>query len=414
MNKVGQSIIDSYFEVRDNTLFAGGESIIDLANKRSTPLYLYDAGVLKQKLDTIRTNLPFCDIFYSVKANPHNDVIAFFVNNGCGTEIASPGEFEKSIAAGCDPAKIIYAGPGKRTIDLRTTIEKGIAEIHLESFSEITRCNEAAKQLNRNQPVSIRINPSNQFQTGAIQMGGKPIAFGFDEEMLNEAVQAIMKCANLKLSGLHIYAGTQILDSVSLAKLYAHALELCESILINHGLLLSTLDLGGGFGIPYYEDEKPLDLADLGQALKRERQKLIDREKAFSNLKIILEPGIFLTAESGMYITSIVAVKQSRGKHFAICDGGMNHNLAASGNLGQIIKRNFPFACANKISMPEEISYEICGPLCTPLDCIGRNVKMPKLEEGDLLVLFNAGAYGLSASPTGFLSHALPQEVLIG
>jgi diaminopimelate decarboxylase len=413
MNLVAQKIIDSYFKVKDNTLFIRDNSIADIVKQYSTPIYLYDLNIIKQKLDTVKTNLPFCDVYYSVKANPHKNIISFFVNNNCGTEIASLGEFEKSIIAGNSPDKIIYAGPGKRSIDLYSTLKKGIAEIHLESFSEITRCNECAKQLNKIQNVSIRINPSNQFQTGAIQMGGKPIAFGFDEELLNDAVNAIKRCANLKLSGLHIYAGTQILDSISLSKLYLHAFNLCENIVKNHGIAISTLDLGGGFGVPYYEDEEPLNIENLGNTLKIEYQKLIRREKALANLKIIIEPGRYLTAESGLYITSVVDVKQSRDKHFAICDGGMNHNLAASGNLGQIIKRNFPIICANKINIPDDHNYEICGPLCTPLDVIGRNVKMPKLDEGDIVVLFNAGAYGLSASPTGFLSHDVPKEIFI-
>jgi diaminopimelate decarboxylase len=243
-------------------------------------------------------------------------------------------------------------------------------------------------------------------------MGGRPAAFGVDEEELIEAVDALSSLDWLEFRGIHLFAGTQILDYRILAAQYRKGIEIARRAATHLKENIHTLDFGGGLGIPYFPHEQELDTRMLRSQLDALCDSL-DGDPLLAHTRFLVEPGRYLVGESGLYVARVVDIKCSRGKNFLILDGGMNHHLAASGNLGQTIKRNYPVAAVNKLGQPAELTYEVVGPLCTPLDVLARNAVLPSLEVGDLVAIFQSGAYARSASPLGFLSHPTPPEVWV-
>jgi diaminopimelate decarboxylase len=244
-----------------------------------------------------------------------------------------------------------------------------------------------------------------------MRMGGKPAPFGVDEEILDDVLERLLAEKSLRFTGVHLFAGTQILDHDVFGRQYAKGLEIAVHAAKKTNRSLETVDFGGGLGIPYYKGDEPLDLDGFGRVVTE----LVQREAACPELegtKFIVEPGRWLVGEAGVYVSRVTCVKHSRGKTFVIVDGGMHHHLAASGNLGQVIKRNFPVAVLNKLDRPISNKVDVVGPLCTPLDVLARDIDLPRVEVGDLVGVFQSGAYARSASPLGFLSHPTPPEVL--
>jgi diaminopimelate decarboxylase len=407
------ALIERLLGCHDPVLSIGGVSVRTLAEQYGTPLFAYNQQILERALRVLHAALPDnFEIFYSVKANPNRVILKYFVEQGCGLEVASGGEYVKARAAGCLPERIVYAGPGKTLAELKLALGGGTGEIHMESRVEAGRIADISRHLGRPAKVAIRINPSEVARGGALLMGGKASPFGVDEEGLDRLMDYTLAEPFLDLQGIHIYMGTQILDADLLILHYRKALDLARRVATKSAKPIRTVDLGGGLGIPYFSYETPIAM----DALKDSLAKLMAEircESCFQNTRFLFEPGRFLVAEAGIYVAQIVDIKTSHGQKFIIVDGGMNHHLAASGHLGQTIKRNFPIALLEKLDRPEEETVEIVGPLCTPLDVLGRTVSLPKAEIGDLIGIFQSGAYALSASPTGFLSHELPAEVLV-
>jgi diaminopimelate decarboxylase len=304
----------------------------------------------------------------------------------------------------------VFAGPGKGADELEYVIVNGIGEIHLETEIELACVAAIGGERNIKVPVGVRFNPQNQMQGGAMRMGGKAAPFGFDEEALDQVIDRIEQSPHLDFKGIHLFAGTQILNADLLHAQWRYAIELAAAIGERRGCPVATVDLGGGLGIPYFKGDRPLDLARLKQLAAPLFE---DAAVKLPGAKIILEPGRFLAGSAGLYLCRVRAVKRSRGETFVVIDGGMHHHLAASGNLGQVIKKDYPQVLANRLAAVDEISATVVGPLCTPLDTIGRHVVMPMPRPGDLLAVLQSGAYGLSASPNGFLSHPMPAEVLL-
>ena len=413
-SSLAQSLLAAHFGQQDGQLLLGGVPARELAAKHGTPLFVYDQRLLESRLAALRDALQgFAEVYYSIKANPQPGVAACFVRLGAGLEIASGGEFHLALAAGCPPQRMLFAGPGKGQAELELTIGAGIAEIHLESFEEIEACAAIAASLGRQQPVALRINPGAAAQGGAMRMGGKPTAFGFDEEMLDEAVAAVQRHPSLQLQGLHLFAGTQVLQAEVLLQQWRYGLDLARGLAQRLQRPLQRIDLGGGLGIPYHANQQTLDL----QVLKRGAQALAEQCRADAWLapsQVLIEPGRWLTGPAGVYLMAVRAVKPSRGQRFLICDGGMHHHLAASGNLGQVVKQDYPLLAATQLDAPVlPDPAQVVGPLCTPLDTLARQAKLPELRAGDLIAVLQSGAYGLSASPVGFLSHAMPAELLV-
>lgn len=405
----GYGLAESLFEIRGNDLCVGGLTVRDIVSKAGSPAYIYDGGQMRRAYRRLAAALgDFASIFYSAKANPAVPVIRLFLAEGAGVEIASLGEYRAAVAAGAAPERIIFAGPGKRRQELEAVIEGGIGEIHVEGLDEIDRI----RAIGRPVRASIRVNPVPDIQAGAMRMGGKATAFGFDEEDLETAVAALAAAPNIELAGIHVYGGTQILDAAALIAAWRHAIGLAARVARMTGRPLRTIDLGGGLGIPYYAGDTPLDLGAVAAAVP-ELTALMQSEPLLAQARAIVEPGRFLTGEAGLYVSDINAVKQSRGTRFLVLEGGMNHHLAASGNLGQIIKRNYPVVAPAHMAKEPDRPATVVGPLCTPLDTLARETALPDLSAGDLVAVLQSGAYGLTASPVGFLSHPPPVEVLV-
>jgi diaminopimelate decarboxylase len=405
-------IVATYFPDSANELVVGGGGIGAAAAACGTPVFVYDRGVVERKLSMLQQALPpSFSVYYSIKANPNQAFLKLFVGHGCGLEIASGGELHQAIVAGCDPRRIVFAGPGKTAPELRQALEVGIGEIHVESMDELDAIERAAREFGSPVDVSLRINPGEEAQGGAMRMGGKPTAFGFDEEMLDDVLEQLLARELFRFRGVHLFTGTQILDHSVLIRQYEKGLEIAERAARLAGRPLEIVDFGGGLGVPYYTNDSELDLRRLGEELSE----LMDRRATgpeFDGTQFIVEPGRYLVSEAGVYVTRVTTVKKSRDKTFVVVDGGMNHHLAASGNLGQVIKRNYPVAVVNKLEEPAVETVDVVGPLCTPLDVLARGVKLPAVVVGDLIGIFQSGAYARSASPLGFLGHPTPPEVM--
>ena len=406
-------LVDKYFANPAGELEIDGIEVSELVARYGTPLYVYVSSIIEQQLSLLRETLPAkFAISYSIKANPNPAVLKFFIARGCGLEIASVGEFQKAIRAGCPPEKIIFAGPGKREPELEAVLQQNIGEIHVESMLEIDRISKIAGNLGRPANIAVRVNPSSEAQGGAMRMGGKPAPFGIDEEILDTVLDRIIEDNNLQFRGIHLFVGTQILDYQILLAQYRKGIEIAKKVAQKTQQPLHTLDFGGGLGIPYFSKDKNIEMDKFQQGLSKLMTE-IESEPLLAPTQFLVEPGRFLVGESGIYIARINDVKTSRGKKFAITDGGLHHHLAASGNFGQVIKRNYPVALINKLDRESTETIDVVGPLCTPLDVLARSISLPEAEVGDLVGVFQSGAYARSASPLQFLSHPEPPEIWI-
>jgi len=390
-----------------------GLPITALAERYGTPLFAYDREAFDRQLDLLRAALPReFEVYYSVKANPNLAILRHFVVRGCGLETASAGEMLQALAAGCPAEKIVFAGPAKTDDELELAVRHGIGEIHVESSWEATRIAALCRSRGVRARVAVRVNPAGDAEGGALRMGGRPAPFGVDEEKLDSLVDYIVGEDCLELSGIHMFAGTQILDYEVLAAQYRKGVSIARGVALRTGRPLRTVDLGGGLGIPYFAGDQQLDLERLAAELALLMDE-VRRDPFFEAARFLIEPGRFLVGEAGVYVVRVIDIKESRGKKFVIVDGGMNHHLAASGNLGQTIKRNFPIVLLQKMDQPADEIVDVVGPLCTPLDTLGRSVRLPRAAIGDLVGILQSGAYALSASPLQFLSHSSPAEVWV-
>lgn len=406
-------ITEKHFGICDHQLCVGDISIEKLAEKFCTPLFIYRRETITKTIRDLQSRLPDrFQLYYSIKANPNATILRTVLAEGCGLEIASQGELQQALAAGCEPSQILFAGPGKTKMELTAALDAQIGEIHVESIEEARWINQLAGKKKSAEEISLRVNPVDT-AGGAMQMGGKPSPFGIDEETLESVVAEIQQQENTKITGVHLYMGTQILEAEILLAQYHRGISIANAVARQIDSPLATLDFGGGLGTPYFSHETELDL-DAFQRGLIEIDDAMSSSQWLANTKAIIEPGRFLVNEAGIYVSRVTRVKRSRGKTYAVIDGGMHHHLAASGNLGQTIKRNYPLAVLNKINeAPAEDGIEIVGPLCTPLDTIGRSISLPPIESGDLVGVFQSGAYARAASPLGFLSHPTPAEVLV-
>lgn len=394
-------------------LQAGGLAVAEIARRYGTPLYVYDADRFRASYRALaRAVGALAEIYFSIKANPNPAVARVFVEEGAGLEIASAAEYERARAANCAPERILFAGPGKGDDELAHVVQGGIGEIHVESEGEIERLAAVARRLGRRVEVAVRVNPLPEGQGGAMRMGGRPSPFGIDEERLESVADRIEALPELRFAGVHLFAGTQILDAEVLGRQWRHGLELAARLARHVGRTLATVDLGGGLGIPYFAGEQPLDLGRLAQ-IADTLAAGVRGEPLLRDARVVVEPGRFLAGPGGFYVVRVREVKFSRGERFVVVDGGMNHHLAASGNLGQVIKRDYPVAALGPAA-GALAPAAVVGPLCTPLDALARQAKLPEgIAAGDLIAVLQSGAYGLSASPVGFLSHPMPAEVLV-
>ena len=402
-----------HFAVAGPDLLVGGVPVREIAAAAGTPAYIYDGGAMRRAYRSLAQALQgFAVIHYSVKANPAPAVIRLFLEEGAGVEIASIGEYRLARSAGAAPGRMLFAGPGKRPSELEDVIAGGIGEIHLESYEEIERVAAIGRRSRRAVAAAIRVNPVATAQAGAMRMGGKATAFGFDEEDLDRVIDAVMKAGQIELTGVHLFAGTQILDAEALLSQWRHAMGVAAKVAARIARPLKTIDLGGGLGIPYFPGEHALDLARVAAAVPALKS-LQEADPLLADARVVVEPGRYLVGPAGVYVAEVNSVKHSRGTRFVVTDGGMHHHLAASGNLGQVIKRDYPIVAPAKMDAASRSPATVTGPLCTPLDTLARAAQLPDLAAGDLVAILQSGAYGLTASPGRFLSHPTAAEVLV-
>ncbi len=407
------ALLTQYFPGSGSHLRVGGIPVGDIAAHFGTPLFVYDAGVLDRKWALLRAALPpEFSISYSVKANPHRAILRHFLAKGAGLEVASAGELHQALAAGCPAEHLLFAGPGKTEAELQLALGRGIGEIHVESALEARRIGALTRRLGVRARAAIRVNPAAEAQGGAMRMGGKAAPFGVDEESLDEVLDLLLGEPAIDFRGIHLFTGTQILDPTILAGQYRRGLDIARRVAARLRRPLHTVDFGGGLGIPYFAAERELDMDKLREELCALMAE-VEGDPLLAGTQFVVEPGRYLVGEAGIYLTRINDIKVSRGKTFYVVDGGMNHHLAASGNLGQVIKRNFPVAVVTRLGEVPTRPVDVVGPLCTPLDALARDATLPRAEVGDLVGVFQSGAYALTASPVGFLSHPVPAEVLV-
>lgn len=394
----------------DGMLRIGGRRGDDLvAEAGDTPLFVYDLDLVAGKIARFRAAFPGIDLHYAVKANRYDPMLRFILKRVDGLDVASGGELQAALVVGADPRTIGFAGPGKRDWEIEAAIRAG-ATLHCESEGEAERALAAGARLGIRPRLAVRVNPDFEIRGSGMRMSGGARPFGVDADRVPALVRRIVD-AGAEWRGLHIFAGSQALSADALIEAQAATLALAAELGEAAGAAPPLVNLGGGFGIPYFHGEAPLDVERVG----RELQSLVqDRPQVLQNTKFAIELGRWLVGEAGVYLTRVVDRKESRGKTFLVVDGGMHHQLAASGNFGQVVRRNVPLALASRFGAPGEEEASVVGCLCTPLDRLGDDLLLPRAEPGDLIALFLAGAYGLSASPQAFLSQAPAREIAVG
>jgi diaminopimelate decarboxylase len=399
------------FPVRDGCLEVGGLSITQLADRvGSTPFFAYDRRLIDERVRHLRRHLPSeVALHYAIKANPMPAVVQHLAHRVDGFDVASADEMKAALDTTMTPDRVSFAGPGKSAAELSQAIAAGIT-IDLESEQEMRRAVKIGRQSGRRPRVALRVNPDFEIKGSGMRMGGGPQQFGIDAERAPEALREL-RSLDLDFSGLHIFAGSQNLRVDILQAAQEKIIDLAISLAGNAGLPIRHLNIGGGFGIPYFPKDVPLDLAPIGANLRRLMEQRL--RPALPDTQVIVELGRYIVGEAGVYVTRIVDRKISRGEVFLITDGGLHHQLAASGNFGQVIRRNYPVAIANRMHEAPSETASVVGCLCTPLDLLADKAVLPHAEIGDLVAVFQSGAYGLTASPTHFLSHPAPVEVLV-
>jgi len=403
----------SQFAVECGELVVGGQRLSRLAQRvGQTPFYAYDRGLLRARAAALRAVLPpAVKLHYAMKANPMPAVVGLMAGLVDGIDVASAGELKVALDAGADPVEISFAGPGKRDPELRQAVASGVL-VNVESMRELPVLSQASQALGLPARVAVRVNPDFELKGSGMKMGGGAKQFGVDVEAVPEVLAWIAR-EGLAFEGFHLFAGSQNLRAESICEAQSKSYELALRLAAGapSGLPpVRFLNLGGGFGVPYFPGERPLDPAPIGASLRA----IVERAaRDLPQARIVIELGRFLVAEAGIYVTRVVDRKVSRGQVFLVTDGGLNHHLAASGNFGQVLRKNYPVTIGNRVGSAERELSSVVGPLCTPLDLLADRMDLPVAQVGDLVVVFQSGAYGASASPQAFLGHPACAEVLV-
>lgn len=389
-------------------LLVSGVPASKLTAQCGTPLYAISRQAVAERVALLRSVLPAgIRLHYAIKANPMPALVDCLAKQIDGFDVASERELALAIAAGHGGLDIGFAGPAKRDPELRAAAACG-AVVQVESAGELARLAGIARAEQLPARAAVRINPDFELRQSSVRMGGGPQAFGVDAEQVPALLRAWPQ--GVEFIGFHIYAGSQNLNATHIASALQQSYALCRQLAADAPSAPQVFNLGGGFGIPYFAGETRLDLTPIGAALATIQQQAV---RDFPGLRLVLELGRYLVGEAGVFLTRVIDKKVSRGQIYLLCDGGMHQHLAASGNFGQVLRRNFPIWLATAVNAAPSVSANICGPLCTPLDILGQGVELPAVEVGDLIAIGQSGAYGASASPAGFLSHPPAHEVLV-
>ncbi|THF61774.1 pyridoxal-dependent decarboxylase, exosortase A system-associated [Pseudothauera rhizosphaerae] len=398
------------FPVANGELLVGGIPLSRVAARVGrTPFYAYDRSLLTARVEELRAALPpAVKLHYAMKANPMPALVCHMAGLVDGIDVASAGELRVALDAGADPRDISFAGPGKSEAELRQAVAAGIL-VNVESFREVPILAAAQQALGLPARVAVRVNPDFELKSSGMKMGGGPKQFGVDAEEV-PALLAEIGRVGLAFEGFHLFAGSQNLKPEAIAeaqqKSFALALRLAE----HAPATVRTLNLGGGFGIPYFPGEQPLDLAPIGDNLAAIAAEAAAR---LPQAELVIELGRYLVGEAGLYVARVIDRKVSRGHTYLVTDGGLHHHLSASGNFGQVIRKNYPVVIGNRMGAEATENVSVVGPLCTPLDLLADRMNLAAAQPGDLVVIYQSGAYGASASPQQFLGHPPVTEVLV-
>jgi diaminopimelate decarboxylase len=397
--------------VHGDQLLIGGLPVSGIVHQFGSPLYVYDKARIKARHEQIRRALPEnLFITYAVKANPNPGIVRELGALYDGMDIASQGEMEAALAAGIPAGKMSFAGPAKTFAELRFAVEHDVGTLSLEGERELDHLEVICAAVRKDARAMIRVNPDFEFSRSGLKMGGGSKQFGIDSERVPDVLRRIAASTHVRFQGIHIFSGTQNLNADSVVEAFGKILEYAVALRASTGFDIPVLNMGGGFGIPYFKGDAPLDLDKAGAGIKA---LLAEYGPKLPETRFKIELGRYLVGESGYYLAKVLYRKISRGAVFLMLDGGMHHHLSASGNISQSpIRRQMTLLAATKLhAAPEKVN--VAGPLCTPLDTFGMGVELPAMDEGDILAIPNSGAYGPSMSPVAFLSHRPPREVLL-
>jgi diaminopimelate decarboxylase len=399
-----------FFADDDSMLLIGGDRADTLADMAGdTPLFVYDSAMLRARAAEWRAAMPAeVQLHYAMKANPYAPLLAFMARLVDGFDVASGGELKAALASGMPAGDISFAGPGKRDRELEAAITAG-ATLNLESAGEAGRALSIANHLGLTPSLAVRVNPDFDLKGSGMKMGGGAKPFGVDAADVPVLVRRLID-AGADWQGFHIFAGSQALDAAAIADTQMQTVALAARLANEIGATPPLVNLGGGMGVPYFPGDKAVDAVAVGTALG---DTLAQRPAVLKGSRFAMELGRWLVAEAGVYLTRIVDHKTSHGETFLVTDGGLHHQLAASGNFGTVIRRNYPIAVANAFGAEPTQTMSVVGCLCTPLDRLGDQVALPRAEVGDHIAIFQAGAYGASASPATFLGQGPARELLV-
>lgn len=390
------------------------DALVAIADRFGTPCYVYDFDEALARVAALKQAFgEDIEISYAVKANPNRALLRALRGAVEHLDISSGGEQVVALDAGFAPAALTFVGPAKQRWEIAAAIEAGCGRIIVESLAELALVAEEAGARGRRQSVLLRVNPMEMPKGFGLSMSRQATIFGVDEEELDDAVRAATGMAHVALEGFHIYAGTQCLDNAALIENIANAARIFSGASARHNLRPSLLVIGSGFGIPYHDGSKPIDIEAIAAATS-ETLRALRRDCLAPDGRLALEIGRYIVGEAGVFLSRVLASKDSRGQRLLALDGGMNHFSAASGNFGVVIKRNFPIDnISSRSNSGETETYTVAGPLCTTIDTMGRAAALPMSGVGDVIAIGCAGAYGPTASPVHFISHRPPLEIAI-
>lgn len=398
------------FPIQDNCLQIGGISLARLAHRvGTTPFYAYDRHKITERIGLLRQHLPTeIQLHYAMKANPMPAVVQLLAGLVDGIDVASAGEMKIALDTPLPPDKISFAGPGKKKHELTCAIAAGVI-LNMESEQEMMLIAQCGERLGITPKVAIRVNPNFELKSSGMKMGGGSKPFGVDAERVPDMLKQL-HALGLELIGFHIFSGSQNLNAEAIQEAHTQTIQLGIQLAEQAPTSVKLLNIGGGFGVPYFPGDQALNLPVIGENLQK-LMPVIKRQ--LPQAQIVIELGRYMVAEAGIYVCRVLERKLSRGHTFLITDGGLHHHLAASGNFGQVIRKNYPVIIGNKVHGTEKEVVSVVGPLCTPLDMLADRLSMTKASIDDLVVVLQSGAYGMTASPTAFLNHPPPTEVLV-
>lgn len=410
IDSLGRHAPHPYFAVRDDCLTIGERSLLEVASQAGrTPFYAYVRQYMAERVQLLRKLLPSeVHLHYAIKANPLPAVVHYMSTLVDGLDVASAGEMQIALDTGMQPGRVSFAGPGKTPAELERAVAAGIV-LNVESELEVERLGEIAARLRRRPALAVRVNPDFELKTSGMKMGGGPKPFGVDAERVPQLLHRIAELP-LEFVGFHLFSGSQNLKPEAIIEAQRNCVALGVRLAQDAPAPVRILNIGGGFGIPYFPGEQSLELSAIARNL---HELMAEVRAALPEAQVVIELGRYLVGEAGIYVCRVLDRKISRGQVFLVTDGGLHHHLAASGNFGQVIRKNYPVIVGNRVHGTEREIATVVGPLCTPLDLLAEKADLARADVGDLIAVLQSGAYGFTASPLGFLGHPPPLELVL-